>query len=97
MPVAAFAVRALVATLAANCGHGRVLAELTAGGASAWRLPLRVVPGWGGLWGLLPIAVANDPGCPTCGDDAVGRWRQPLSFPVPVATVAGRKNGSPSA
>jgi molybdopterin-synthase adenylyltransferase len=67
LPCAALAARVLAACLADRRGHGAVLHELTRGGATAWRLPLRQVPGWGGPWQLLPVVVPAVPGCPVCG------------------------------
>jgi molybdopterin-synthase adenylyltransferase len=68
LPCAALAARVLVAWLAGRRGHDRPLRELTGDGATAWRLALRQVQGWGGPWELLPVSVPRLPGCPVCGE-----------------------------
>jgi molybdopterin/thiamine biosynthesis adenylyltransferase len=68
LPCAALAARAALAWLARVRGFDRPWRELSAGGATAWRLALRRVPAWGvGPWALQPVAVPRLPGCPVCG------------------------------
>jgi molybdopterin-synthase adenylyltransferase len=75
LPCAALAARVLVACLADRRGHGTALREFTRGGATAWRLPLRRIPGWGGPCALLPVVVPAVPGCPVCGSAAASPQR----------------------
>jgi molybdopterin/thiamine biosynthesis adenylyltransferase len=68
LPCAALAARVALAWLARARGFDRPWRELTAGGATAWRLALRHVPAWGiGSWALQPVTVSRLPGCPVCG------------------------------
>jgi molybdopterin/thiamine biosynthesis adenylyltransferase len=66
-PVAMLAARLTVAVLAGRRGQTRLREELVAGGASAWRLAVRRVHGWGGPWQLLPVEVGRLSVCPNCG------------------------------
>ena len=68
LPCAALAARVALAWLMRSRGFERPWRELTAGGATAWRLALRQVPAWGiGPWTLQPLVVPRLPGCPVCG------------------------------
>ena len=66
MPVAALATRVLVARLLMEQGQERSLVELTESDISAWRLPLRAVPGWGGPWNLVPCSIGSRADCREC-------------------------------
>jgi hypothetical protein len=68
LPCAALAVRVALAWLARVRGCQRPWRELSAGGATAWRLALRRVPAWGlGPWALQPVVVPRLSQCPVCG------------------------------
>jgi hypothetical protein len=67
LPCAALAARLVTAWLARRRGAGGAWQEFRGAGASAWRLALRQVPGWGfGPWELRPVPVRRQPGCPGC-------------------------------
>jgi molybdopterin/thiamine biosynthesis adenylyltransferase len=68
LPCAALAARVALAWLARSRGLDAPWRELTADGATAWRLALRRVPAWGaGPWELRPVVVPRLPDCPVCG------------------------------
>lgn len=68
MPAAALAARVAVAWLMLERGAEQPWRELTAGGATAWRLALRRVPAWDAApWTLQPVAVVRLADCPCCG------------------------------
>jgi molybdopterin/thiamine biosynthesis adenylyltransferase len=68
LPCAALAARVALAWLARVRGFALPLQELSAGGATAWRLALRRVPAWGlGPWALEPVVIPRLPACPVCG------------------------------
>jgi hypothetical protein len=66
MPIASFAARVVVAKLSAARDSSCMLGDLTANGATAWRLLLRTIPWWGAGWDINPVESARFGVCGAC-------------------------------